>query len=423
MRFLLLLFLFGACLVSNAQSIKKKPAPKPTHEVSSAVLDSFESEILKEIEKKNIPGAAYLLYSQGKIVRMKAFGESDISTHRPMQTTDIFRLASMTKPIASLALLLLQEDGLINMNDRLDKYLPAFANPAVLTRIDTINGTTVIQTRPAHSPILLRHILTHTAGFASQYGGKLGDLYLSTFQDPSFNDLSHFANQLAKLPLNHEPGEDWVYGPGINVAARVIEVVTGMPFQDFLVKRIFAPLQMNETKFFLETSDASRLTTLYAPDEKEGMVVRDPGTAASKLISGPKVYYSGSGGLTSTLNDYLKFCVMVLNNGVYEGRQIAKPETIAFMRTDQAPLHINANLSEQPGQLTEGFTFGYQIVRRENNQTLKPKGTIGWSGATGPIFFIDPAHQLIGIYMFQMQPYSKVTTRKQFADYMVKSVR
>ena len=386
-------------------------------------LSAFEAEIQKDIEGQKIAGAAYLLYHKGEIIRLKAFGDADQATKRPMQTNSLFRLASMTKPIASLALLLLQEDGLINMNDRLDTYLPAFANPKVVVNQDTLLGTPILQTEAAKSPILLRHLLTHSAGFVSQWGGTLGGLYLGTYPDVNAHDLTHFSDQLAKLPLSHEPGEGWIYGPSINVAARVVEVVSGVPFQDFVQQRILDPLGMKSTKYFLEEADAKRLTTLYMPDGVEGIKVSDPGTVSSKLIVGPKVFFSGSGGLISTLEDYLTFCVMILNEGKHQGKQIAKPETIALMKTDQVPLNINAHYTDEGGQLAEGFTFGYQIVRKETSKTLKRKGTISWSGATGPIFFIDPKEELIGIYQFQTQPHSQVGTRKSFADWMIKAVQ
>lgn len=405
------------------QAQERKTVQKTTASINHAALDSFENAIRNDIAKGDIAGAAYMLYHKGSVVRLKAIGESDILSHRILQTDDIFRLASMTKPIASLALLLLQEDGLINMNDRLDQYLPAFAHPAVVDRIDTLQGTAVLLTRPAHKPILLRHLLTHTAGFASQYGGRLGALYLATFTDPYANDLAYFADQLARLPLNHEPGEGWVYGPSINIAARVVEKVSGMPFQDFLQQRVFGPMQMKDTRFYLDASMAGRLTTQYTRDDNGKMKVMDPGSTASRLISGPKVYYSGSGGLNATIEDYLKFCVMILNNGMYEGKQIARPETIAQMKTDQVPLNINADLNTQPGQLTEGFTFGYQILRKENNRTPKKKGSLSWGGATGPIFFIDPAKQLICIYMVQMQPYTHIQSRKNFAETMLRAIQ
>ena len=413
--FFLLLF-FSPSLLFAQQGAKQS-------KVNAATLDAFEAEVRKEIQEQKMAGAAYLIYHQGKVQRMKAFGEADKESHRPMETNSLFRMASMTKPIATLALLLLQEDGLLNMNDRLDTYLPAFANPKVLVKQDTLLGVAILQTEAAKSPILLHHLLTHRAGFVSQWGGTLGGLYLGTYPDVNAYDLTHFSDQLAKLPLSHEPGEGWIYGPSINVASRVVEVVSGMPFQDFVQQRILDPLGMKSTKFFLEESDATRLTTLYAPDGQGGIRVLDPGTVSSKLIAGPKVFYSGSGGLVSTLEDYLTFCVMILNDGKHQGKQIAKPHTIALMKTDQVPLNINASIFDEGGQLAEGFTFGYQIVRKETSKTLKQKGTIGWNGATGPIFFIDPKEELIGIYQFQTQPPSQVGTRKSFADWMIKATK
>jgi len=413
--FFLLLF-FSSSLLFAQQGAKQS-------KVNAATLDGFEAEVRKEIQEQKMAGAAYLIYHQGKVRRMKAFGEADMQSHKPMETNSLFRLASMTKPIATLALLLLQEDGLLNMNDRLDTYLPAFANPKVLVKQDTLLGVAILQTEAAKSPILLHHLLTHRAGFVSQWGGTLGGLYLGTYPDVNAHDLTHFSDQLAKLPLSHEPGEGWIYGPSINVASRVVEVVSGMPFQDFVQQRILDPLGMKSTKFFLEEADATRLTTLYAPDGQGGIRVLDPGTVSSKLIAGPKVFYSGSGGLVSTLEDYLTFCVMILNDGKHQGKQIAKPQSIALMKTDQVPLNINAHYFDEGGELAEGFTFGYQIVRKETSKTLKQKGTIGWSGATGPIFFIDPKEELIGIYQFQTQPYSQVDTRKSFADWMIKAIQ
>ena len=413
--FFLLLFFLPSLLFAQ-HGVKQS-------KVNTATLDAFEAEVLKEIQEQKMAGAAYLIYHQGKVQRMKAFGEADKASHKPMTTNSLFRLASMTKPIATLALLLLQEDGLLNMNDRLDVYLPAFANPKVLVKQDTLLEVPILQTETAKSPILLQHLLTHRAGFASQWGGTLGGLFLATYPNVNAHDLTHFSDQLAKLPLNHEPGEGWIYGPSINVASRVVEVVSGIPFQDFVQQRILDPLGMKSTKFFLEESDAERLTTLYTPDGQSGIRVMDPGTVSSKLISGPKVFYSGSGGLVSTLEDYLTFCVMILNDGKHQGKQIAKPQTIALMKMDQVPLNINAHFFDEGGQLAEGFTFGYQIVRKEISKTLKRKGTIAWGGATGPIFFIDPKEELIGIYMLQTQPNSQVGTRKTFPDWMIKAVR
>ena len=170
----------------------------------NAAIDSFENVIKRDISNKVIAGGTYLLYQKGKVLASNTIGEADIMTHTPLKRTAIFRMASMTKPLASLALLLLQQDGLINLNDRLDKYLPAFSRPEVLDRIDTINGAVILRTHPAKNAITLRNLLTHTSGFASSFYPKQQALYELTFKTASKHNLEHYADQLAKLPLDFE---------------------------------------------------------------------------------------------------------------------------------------------------------------------------------------------------------------------------
>ena len=215
---------------------------------------------------------------------------------------------------------------------------------------------------------------------------------------------------------------NWQYGPSINIAARVIEVVSGMSFNDFLNKRILEPMQMNDTKFYLDAADATRLTTLYSLDTTGSMVMVDPGSVDSKLISGPKVYYSASGGINSTMDDYLKFCVMILKNGVYENKVIAKPETIALMKMDQTPLNINAAFDMPSGTPDAGFTFGYQIIRREGAGSSLTEKTISWAGSHGTVFFIDPKREAIGIYLTQNDEYGQVPSWIAFYDWMMKAL-
>jgi len=397
-------------------------------EINTTYIDSFENILRNDIQNKIISGGAYVLYQKGKIVATNVIGESDNQTHEPLKRNSIFRIASMTKPITSLGLLLLQEDGLLNVNDRLDKYLPAFAKPYVFDKMDTINGVMNLKTHPARNPILLRHLLTHTAGFAD--GGfyvrynDLSSLYDSSFKkDIRNNDLAHFVDQVAKMPLSFEPGEDWQYGPSINIAARVIEKVSGMSFRDFLNKRIFEPMNMMDTKFYLDAADAPRLTTLYSLDASGKSVVLDPGTVSSKLIAGPKLFYSGSGGLTSTLDDYLNFCVMVLNNGSYNNKVIAKPETIASMKTDQMPLHINSGFNPPTKKSTDGFTFGYHIVRKDGATYPFTVNNLSWAGAYGTTFFIDPSNEVIGIYLTQNDKLSDIPSWNNFPLYMLKAIK
>lgn len=416
----LLISLFITTFLS-AQKGNDKTLKNIKSAINISAIDSFEKVIKKDITNKLISGGTYLLYQKGEILAVNSIGEADIKSHTPLKRNAIFRMASMTKPIASLALLLLQEDGLINMNDRLDQYLPEFSNPVVLDRTDTLNGVVVLRTHPAKNPILLRNLLTHTSGFASSFYPKQRALYAATFKDASKHNLEHYAKELAKLPLDFEPGENWQYGPSINVAARVIEKVTGMSFNDFLKKRILDPMQMNDTKFYLDSADAPRLTTLYSLDKNSEMVMTDPGTVSSKLISGTKVYYSASGGINSTIDDYLKFCIMILKNGMHENKMIAKPETIALMKMDQTPLKINASFDMPSGTPDQGFTFGYQIVRKEGVSSPLTKKTISWAGAYSTIFFIDPVREIIGIYLTQNDEYTQIPSLHEFYSYMMKA--
>ena len=419
-------FLLISLLITNllaAQKNNYKAVRNLNTGINMAVIDSFENSIKSDIANKLIAGGNYLLYKKGEIVATNVFGESDINTHKPLKRNSIFRMASMTKPIASLALLLLQEDGLINMNDRLDKYLPEFKDPVVLDKIDTLNGVVVLRTHPAKNAILLRNLLTHTTGFASSFYPKQRAIYTAAFKNASKHDLAHYANELSKLPLDFEPGEDWQYGPSINIAARVIEKVSGMSFNDFLKKRILEPMQMNDTKFYLDTADASRLTTLYTLDSIGKMEMTDPGMVSSRLISGAKIYYSASGGINSTLDDYLKFCKMILSNGMHEDKMIAKPETITLMKMDQTPLNINAAFDMPSGTPDEGFTFGFQIVRKEGAGSALTKNTICWAGAYGTVFFIDPTRDAIGIYLTQNDEYNQIPSFINFYKWMMKALQ
>jgi CubicO group peptidase (beta-lactamase class C family) len=181
-------------------------------------------------------------------------------------------------------------------------------------------------------------------------------------------------------------------------------------------------MEMKDTHFYLEPKDAPRFTTYYQPDGKGNMSIIDPGSVKSRLISGHKTFYSGSGGLNSTAMDYFKFCQMVIQNGEYNGVRIAKPSTIALMKTDQLPLNLGVSFSQEDEQKNYGFTFGYGIKRREVMDDPVPIGTISWGGATGPTFFIDLKHEMIAMVMFQTPMTFPVEIRNNFSNWMMKSI-
>ena len=421
---LLLSLLFSAFLSQiNAQNLPlASPKEITSWNVDLKTLSDFENNINTAISNKEFSGAQYVLSKNGKIISRKSFGEMDIQTHVSMKNDAVFRLASMTKPIASLAILLLQEDGKVNVNDPISKYLPEYSRPTVLIEQDSISGVRIFKVTDAKQPILIKHLLTHSSGFASNYSGTMLSTYMEVFKDQYDHDLKHFSEKLAKLPLNHQPGEGWIYGPSINIIGYLVEKILGIPFQDFVEKRITSPLGMKDTKFYMDESYADRLPTLYMRNGQNQLEVRDPGNINSSKISGKKLFFSGSGGLHATIDDYLTFCQMILNDGTFNGTRIAKQETIALMKTDQLPLNIDAGLIQDPNK-SNGFTFGYQIKRKNRPNDLSPNGTISWGGATGPVFFIDPIDQVIGIMMIQVQPYSHSKIRYDFKNWMMQTMK
>ena len=386
------------------------------------VLDDFQKEVGRSIDQKEIAGAVTLIARKGKIVHFEAKGESQLETHIPMKKDAIFRLASMTKPIATLALLLLMEDGKCKPNDPVSKYLPEFASQQVLLSKDSVDGIWMYKTREATKPMLIRHVLTHTTGQPSAYGGNMPEAYAAISKNAYSSDIAHYVKNLAKLPLTHEPGEGWIYGPGLLVAGRLVEVLSGMPFQDYVQKRILDPLEMKDTHFYLEPKDAPRFTSYYQPDGKGGLALIDPGSEKSIRISGSKTFYSGSGGLHSTATDYFKFCQMVIQDGEFNGVRIAKPSTIAYMKTDQTPVNLEAAITPTDDLKNNGFTFGYAIKRKDVGSDPRPAGTIYWSGATGPIFFIDLKHEMVAMVLYQRPSSSPVKIRTEFKNWVMKSL-
>jgi CubicO group peptidase (beta-lactamase class C family) len=417
-----LVLVFGIHVTFAQQPKTASPSEVNTLGFDQKVLDAFQGEVEKSIQSKEIAGAVTLIARKGKIVHFEAKGESQMETHIPMQKDAIFRLASMTKPIATLALLLLMEDGKCMPNDPVSKYLPQFASQQIMLTKDSLDGMWIYKTKEASKPMLIRHALTHTTGQPSAYGGNMPEAWAAINKNAPQGNLEDFVNKLARLPLTHEPGEGWIYGGGLLVAGRIVEVISGMPFQDFVQKRILDPLDMKDTHFYLEPKDAPRFTSYYQPDGKGKLSLLDPGSEKSIRISGPKTFYSGSGGLHATAMDYLKFCQMVLQDGELNGVRIAKASTIAMMKTDQTPLNIEAAISPKDDLKNHGWTFGYSIKRKDIGTDPVPVGTLSWGGSTGPIFFIDLKHDIVAMFMCQTPSTYPLQVRSDFRSWVMKSI-
>jgi CubicO group peptidase (beta-lactamase class C family) len=326
------------------------------------------------VEAKQISGAVTLVAHKGKIVHLEAVGEADVAAHRPMTKETLFGVASMTKPITATAVMILQDDKKLSIDDPVSKYVPQFKDARL--------G----EGRPQRE-ITIRDCLTHTSGLS-------GDQAV-------VESLEKTAEELAKRSLKFEPGTKWEYSPGLNVCGRVIEIVSGQSFEEFLAKRIFKPLQMTNSSFELTPERKKNLALLYRPGEdKQSIVAADPQFSPSTTPGSGTPYYGPSGGLFSTAADMARFYQMILNGGALDGARILSADAARQMTTIQT------------GELQVGFTpgnawgLGFCIVRepQEVTKMLSP-GSFGHGGAWGTQGWIDPQRQTIYVLLIQRKDF------------------
>ena len=372
----------------------------------------FSTERIARIDKvmeahvaqQKIAGGVTLLARHGKIAHLGAYGMMDVEAGKPMTPETIFRIASMTKPITSVAVMMLYEEGHFRLHEPVSKFIPAFKEMQVLPSEDAEDSA---QPVPATQQITIWNLLTHTSGLTYHWNERLGPQYNDAnithglIQDES--TLAEKMKILATIPLLHQPGAEFEYGMSIDLLGYLVEVVSGMSLDQFFSERIFKPLGMKDTHFFIPETKRERLATVYERT-KDGPIVRtseEPAVDGLLIYStdypynGPRTYFSGGGGLVSTASDYARFAQMMLNVGELDGVRLLSRKTVELMTTDQlAKMDVNY-----------GFGLGFGIVRNESD--LREIGSVGayaWSGFFFTNFFIDPQEQMIGIFMCQLHP-------------------
>ena len=377
----------------------RKPALK-THKGTKAGPESvgFSSrrlarigEALKaDIAKGRIPGAAVLVARHGKTVYWEAFGTRDPATGAALERNDIFRIYSMTKPICSVAMLMLVEEGRLVLSDPIGKYIPALAKLQVAV---PRNGGTALE--PARSDISIQDLLRHTSGLT--YGFRathIKALYEQAEQGIDNLTNAQVAALLSKLPLAFHPGTTWEYSRSTDVLGALIEIIAHRPLGDYLAERILSPLGMKETAFWVPEAKWHRIAQA-GPDP-------DTGRPQSLLnVIKPRKFESAGGGLVSTAADYLRFAQMLLNGGELDGVRLLGPKTVAWMTADHLGASIARGAEYIPGP---GYGFGLGVAVRSAAGMSPMQGSAGdyhWSGAGGTFFWIDPQEQLIGILMLQ----------------------
>jgi CubicO group peptidase (beta-lactamase class C family) len=373
-------------------------APAPAPEKLQLIAEFFNNEVATG----KLPGAVILIQQHGRPVYLKCFGVRDVTTKLPMTPDTIFALHSMTKPITSLAAMMLIDAGKLALDDPVSKYIPAFANMQVGLEMTDVWGEPTLKLVPAVRQVTIMDLLRHTSGISYEYiGGKwVLKVYSQAHLFDGKFDNKEFAERIAKLPLARQPGTLWRYGHSTDVLGRVIEIVSGKTLYHFMKQHILDPLGMNHTKFVL---DATQELTLMAEPLPSDRVLVD---AERERRAHPE-WESGGGGLVSTIIDYARFAQMILNGGELDGTRYISPAAFKDMTTDHVGPEsgVGRDYFYFPG---DGFGFGYGLAVRTDPGEAKPPppGSIGelkWDSGSGTYFGVDPKLDMIYILMAQTQ--------------------
>jgi CubicO group peptidase (beta-lactamase class C family) len=412
----ILLCIVLAFMVGCAHQETKLLTTKPEKAgLSSDRLNRIKPLMQRYVDENKLPGMITMVARHGKVVYFEKFGLMDVD--KPMQFNTIFRIASMTKPVTSVAVMMLYEEGYFQLDDPVAKYIPEFKDVKVFTYKDK-NG---IHIEDQKRPMTISDLLTHTSGLAS---GAENNPVDSIYRAANLSDgtLKDMTQKLANIPLLYQPGTKWKYGRSTDVLAYLVEVISGKPFDIFLKERIFTPLKMNDTDYYVSKEKLNRVSAVYGLADSVGIeVLMDP---EINNISIPVKFLSGNGGLVSTATDYMIFSQMLLNKGTFGGVRLLEGKTVGLMTSN----HISNEIMPSDdffGSLLSGMGFGYGFaVLQENIQSdiFSSKGSYWWSGVANTYFFIDPKEELILILMMQFVPSYYYPINKEFRELVYQAI-
>ena len=391
-----ILFLCGYLI--TAQSSFEISSPE-MQGVSSEKLELLNDTMHSFVDNNDISAIQTAILKNGKLIHYDSYGNSDISEKNTLKNDDIFRIASMTKPIVSVGLMMLHEEGKFELDDPVYKYIPEFKNLSVQKRK---------KIKPAKNHIKVIDLLRHSAGF----NFKGPEDYRKTIN----LTLEEYTKEAAKNPLKFEPGTTWWYSYATDICGYLIEVLSGQKLDVFLKKRIFDPLEMNDTFFEIPKDKLERLTTLYIVDKEKKLISFDD--KSNTPFKDEVVLLNGSGGLLSTTDDYLKFASMLLNNGSFKNNQLISKETLDLMKVDHS---LGLKYKKLAFGKKKGFGLGFEIVK-EDDTKFGSKGTFGWGGMFGTYFRVDPKENMVIIYMTQSFETYKLKIADKFRSLIYDSI-
>jgi len=381
-------------LLANLAVSAELPTAKPESVgMSTQRLGKLKSEMQALVDRNQLPGVVTMVAKDGKVVEFDVAGKRDVESSAPLQKDSIFRIYSMSKPITGVAMMMLFEEGKWQLNDPVSKHIPEFANLKV-AKVNPQSGA-VTQVAPDH-PMTMRELMSHSGGLT--YG-----VFGSTPVDKMYTDvnvldrdatLQAMIDKLGKIPLLHQPGERWHYSVSVDVQGYLVEKLSGQPFAEFLKQRIFDPLGMKDTAFYVPADKLNRFVSFYTYD-KDRKFVAHPGIPD---FSKPPGAPSGGGGLVSTAMDYMRFCQMLLNGGELDGHRLLSPLSVQLMRSNVLPVSAR---TMGPGT---GFGLDFAVVEDPVAAGgYGGEGTFYWGGYAGTWFWIDPVYNMIVVGMIQIR--------------------
>jgi CubicO group peptidase (beta-lactamase class C family) len=378
--------------------------------LSAARLQRITDMVQRRIAAGDLTGAVTIVARRGKVAHLAAQGVMDLDSKQPMTPATMFRIASMTKPVIGVTIMLLVEEGKLHLNDPVARYIPQFANMKVAVSRPATGGSEgpAFYTVPAQRAITIKDLLTHTSGLGS---GPMGDSEIAKVARKEGDKLSDYIPRLGSTVLEFQPGSRWTYSPGagFETLGRIIEIASGLPLDQFFQTRIFDPLAMKDITFWPTDAQMPRVATVYQRTANGLSKTRMPNDTLSR-----NVYFRGSGGLYSTAEGYVPLGMMLANGGELNGTRLLSRKSVEML----SAVHVPDTLPGRPAG--EGYGLSVRVVTNHAaRNTLLSDGTYGWSGAQGTHFFVDPKEQLVGVLMVQT---SNNEVRNEFEDLVAQSI-
>lgn len=386
---------------------------------SSERLARIDRHFESYVEQKKLAGWHIALSRRGQLVHSSTKGHRDIDADLPFTDDTVVRMFSMSKPITSVAAMMLYEEGLLELKSPISKWLPEFAD----TRVYRSGSHLAPITDPLVEPIRVWHLLTHTSGLT--YGFHNTHVTDAIYRRGGFEwgnppgaDLAECCALWASMPLAFQPGTEWNYGVSTDVLGRLVEVVSGMPLDEFFRTRIFEPLGMTDTDFYVHDDVVDRFAALYVRNPATGEAVRAPDALGRTTTSKPTML-GGGGGLVGTAHDYLRFAHMLLNKGELDGVRLLGSRTVDYMTRNHLPggadlEHFGRPLFAETSFDGTGFGLGFSVVLdAAENKVMRSEGEYSWGGAASTIFWVDPANEIVALFLTQMLPSSTYPIRSQ----------